>query len=83
MKSETMGRNFGTNYNHTNHLLRGFTAAKSMFPVVVQVQPSPVRTVLQLILMLGQSQHLRQAAQHWFGFVYLCFPFISWLKIWF
>lgn len=83
MKSETLGRGSGSNYNHTNNLLKGFAAAKSMFPMVVQVQPSPVRTALQLTLMLGQSQHLRQAAQHCFGFVYLCFPFISWLKIWF
>lgn len=83
MKSEILGRGSGTNYNHTNNLLKGFAAAKLMFPMVVQVQPNPVRTALQLILMLGPSQHLRQAAQHWFGFVYLCFPFISWLKIWF
>lgn len=65
MKSEILGRASSTNYNHPNNLLKGFAAAKPMFPVVVQVQPSPVRTALQLTLMLGQSQHLRQAAQHY------------------
>lgn len=81
IESEILGRASSTNYNHSNNLLKGFAAAKSMFPMMAQVQPSPVRTAVQLSLMLGQSQHPRQAAQHWFGFVYLCFPFIPWLKI--
>lgn len=83
MKSEILGRGSGINYNHPNNLLKGFVAAKSIFPVMVQVQSSPVRAALLLTLMLGQPQHPRQAAQHCFGFVYLCFPFVSWLKIWF
>lgn len=77
MKSKILGRGSSINYNHPNNLLKGFAAAKSMFPMMVQVQPSPVRAALQVTLMLGQLQHPRQAAQHCFGFVYLCFPFIS------
>lgn len=83
MKSEILGRGSSTNYNHPNNLLKGFAAAKPMFTVVVQVQPCPVRTILHLSLMPGKCQHPRQAVQYWFVFVYLCFPFISWLKIWF
>lgn len=78
MKSAILGRGSGTNYNHTNNLLKGFAAAKLMFSRVVQVQPNPVRTALQLALMLGQSQHLRQAAQPGLGlFTYAFLLFLG------
>lgn len=73
MKSEILGRGSSTNYSHPNNLLKGFAAAKSMFTVVLQVQPCPVRTILQLTLMPGKSQHPRQAAQYWF----VCLPTLS------
>ena len=62
MKREILGRGSNTNYNCPNNRLKGFAAARSMFPMFVRVQPCPVRIALQLTPMQGQSQHPRQAA---------------------
>lgn len=78
MEREILGRGSNTNYNYPNNLLKGFAAAKSMFPLFAQVQPCLVRAALQLTPMQGQSWHPRQAAQQVQVFFLTC-PFLSFL----
>lgn len=42
MKREIVGRDSNTNYSYLNSVLKGFTAAKLIFPMFVQVQRSSV-----------------------------------------